>query len=135
MIRNERHIICVSFGFVNRLKGRDVSAEGDFRFIGGLRRFNVIFEIGGDGHLICGQRNHLTKRRGYEPQRRPLWVLRMLLGREKRGGGEGREIKDDKGNHDGFAEISCEEGVVDGNNATSFGGDNSALKSGLGMGR
>ena len=32
----------------------------------------------------------------------------MLLGRGNIGGGGGRESEDDKGDHDGFAEISCE---------------------------
>ena len=32
----------------------------------------------------------------------------MLLGRETKGGGEGSEVEDDKGDRDGFAEISSE---------------------------
>ena len=62
----------------------------------------------------------------------------MLLGREKRGGGGGVGREDDKGNRDGFAEISFiilrgdERGyeVFVENKATSDDGDDSALVSG-----
>ena len=57
----------------------------------------------------------------------------ILFGRES-GGGEGSEIEDDKGDHYGFAEMSCGKETVGGNNAMSFGGDCSTLNSVLEIG-
>ena len=57
----------------------------------------------------------------------------MLLGREKRGGGRGVEREDDKGDRDGFAEISSERGVFGGNNAAFDDGNDSTLISGHGF--
>ena len=59
----------------------------------------------------------------------------MLLGRRKSGGGEGEvTVEGDKGDHNGFDEISCEWKKIIESNSTSNGGDGSTLISGLEMG-
>ena len=57
----------------------------------------------------------------------------ILLGRRKSGGGEGGAREDDKGDHDGFAIISCGWEKIIESNSTSNGGDGSTLVSGLEM--
>ena len=53
----------------------------------------------------------------------------MLLGRGNIGGGGGDKREDDKGDHDGFTEISFEWESFWGNNATFDSGNDSALAS------
>ena len=57
----------------------------------------------------------------------------MLLAGGNIGGGGGSEREDDKGDHDGFTEISFEWESFGGNNATFDGGNDSAIVSGHGF--
>ena len=57
----------------------------------------------------------------------------MLLGRGNIGGGGGSESEDDKGDHDGFAEISCEWERLGEDNAIFDTGKGSALLPGQGL--
>ena len=58
----------------------------------------------------------------------------ILLGREKSGGREGSEIEDDKSDHDGFAKITCNGGIMMEGNSMSCDGRDLTLSSALGLG-